>query len=142
MRPLQFGYHVLFEFLLHNSPSRLPQNLLQRKLHLTLLPSAMTMTPHFFWLVVALPLRPMPVVGFEGAACGLGVGGLLLPALLVCCQLVSKDAFQQLPRKRQTWVVEGDGVRGTSTGTAGTLLGDAPEERVAMAEVNSRLVGM
>lgn len=81
------------------------------------------MTRHFFWLVVALALTPMPVVGFEGAAWGLGVGGLLLPALLV-------------------WIVEGDGVRGTSTGAAGTLLGDAPEERVAMADVNSRLVGM
>jgi hypothetical protein len=68
-------------------PSRIPHNL--RKLHLTLLPGAATMTRHFFWLVVALDLTPIPVVGFEGAAWGLGVGGLLLPALLVCYQLVS-----------------------------------------------------
>ena len=100
------------------------------------------MTPHFFRLVVVLPLTPVPVVGFEGAASGLGVGGLLPPALLVYCQRFSTDVFLRLPRKRRTCIVEGDGVRGTSTGAAGTFLGDAPVERVAMAEVNSRLVGM
>lgn len=136
---LQFGYISATKY-----PPKFPQNLFERKLYLTLLPGAATMTrtPHFFWLVVELPLTPMPVVGFEGAAWGLGVEGLLPPALLVCCQYVSTDVSRRLPRKRQTWIVEGDGVRGTSTGAAGTFLGEAPVERVAMAEVNSRLVGM
>ena len=85
---LQFGYISATKY-----PPKFPQNLFERKLYLTLLPGAATMTrtPHFFWLVVELPLTPMPVVGFEGAAWGLGVEGLLPPALLVCCQYVSTD---------------------------------------------------